>query len=187
MGQDKASLVSPSGESLLERRVRLVGAVAEEVLVVGRQGQLAWADAARAAGACWVTDQGEGPLGALIEALRRASGSCVLLTAVDMPHLVPQLVALLSEELERSGRLASMAQGPRGLEPLCALVAQVAHPPLSELFAAGERSLRRAFAALPAHVVPWDRVRAVDAEGRSFVNLNAPGDVAAWRLSEEEP
>ena len=93
MGRDKASL--PFGpETLLERVIRLVRSVVDEVVLA------AGADQILPPGLPVVRDAGEGrgPLPALLSASAAVHGDHVFLVACDTPLLQPPLVRLLLDQ-----------------------------------------------------------------------------------------
>lgn len=87
---------------------------------------------------------GEGPLGAIITALRRApAGDVVMVLACDLPSIDGSTVTAVLAGLGPDDDVAA----PPG-EPLCAAYRRACLPALERLFAAGERSPRRALSSL---------------------------------------
>jgi molybdopterin-guanine dinucleotide biosynthesis protein A len=128
-----------------------------------------------------VTDPGEGPLAALAAALAALEAGHVLVLAGDHPGLRVELLAHLVGLAPR-GEAVACRRGPR-LEPLVAVYRRV--PALAEAKArladpAGDRSLTGLLAALDTVVVEEPAWRALDPDGRSFVDLDDPDDLAAW-------
>jgi molybdopterin-guanine dinucleotide biosynthesis protein A len=179
MGRDKATL-RVGGVELARGVVEVAARVAAPVVVVAPHGHPAVALAARA-GAGWVADPGEGPLAAIAAALAAIAARHLLVLAGDHPELRAELLDLLIAE-RATGEAVACRRGSR-LEPLVAVyqrgAALVAAAALLE--AGGERSPRALLGALRTRVVEEPQWRAVDPDGASFVDLDDPADLAAFR------
>jgi molybdopterin-guanine dinucleotide biosynthesis protein A len=176
MGRDKATL-DVGGVALATGVLAAAAEVATPVVLVAPEGH-----PARRLHARVVTDPGEGPLAALAAALEALEAEHVLVLAGDHPGLVVELLARLVALASR-GEAVACRRGPR-LEPLVAVYrrapalaaarARLAGPP-------GGRSLLGLLADLDTVVLDEPRWRALDPGGRSFVDLDDPGDLAAWQ------
>lgn len=182
MGTDKASL-RVGGVELVRRVIEVAGRVAAPVVVLAPERHPAAALAARS-GAGWVPDPGEGPLAAIAAALHAIDAPHLLVLAADHPMLRAELLALLVAE-RAAGEAVACRRGPR-LEPLVAVYERRA-----TLAAAGEmldrgtdRSVRALLGSLRTRVVEEREWRRVDPAGASFVDLDDPADLAAFRAKE---
>jgi len=175
MGRDKATL--PVGGVELAATVLAAAArVAAPVVLVAPEGHPARRLAARV-----VTDPGLGPLAALAAALDALDAGHVLVLAGDHPGLRVELLAHLVALAPR-GEAVACRRGPR-LEPLVAVYQRA--PALAAARArlaggAGDASLLGLLADLRTVVVEEATWRAIDPDGRSFVDLDDPDDLAAW-------
>ena len=181
MGRDKATM--PVGGVELAATVLAAAAqVAAPVVLVAPEGHPARRLAARA-----VADPGQGPLAALAAALEALDAAHVLVLAGDHPGLRVELLAHLVALAPR-GEAVACRRGPR-LEPLVAVYRRV--PALAAARRAlpggrgadpppGEGSLLGLLADLRTVVVEEPEWRALDPDGRSFVDLDDPDDLAAW-------
>lgn len=180
-GHDKSSLVI-DGRTILETQLALLAPLAGDLLVVTSAARAGAFPATRLThGARLVLDAhpGTGPLGATLTALDATGGAgeargAVFVLGGDMPHVPDTLVRALAEEHARGGWDVTAAQGPLGLEPLCAVFAHGARPHLARALEAGRLSMRQ--------VIRETRLGVVDAArygdpARIFRNLNAPWDV----------
>jgi molybdopterin-guanine dinucleotide biosynthesis protein A len=176
MGRDKATM-PVGGVELASLALAAAARVADPVVLVAPEGHPARRLAARV-----VTDPGEGPLAALAAALAALDAEHVLVLAGDHPGLRVELLAHLVE-LAAAGEAVACRRGSR-LEPLVAVyrrgpalaaaLARLAGP------AGGDRSLLGLLAGLRTVVVEEPRWRLLDPDGRSFVDLDDPADLAAW-------
>jgi molybdopterin-guanine dinucleotide biosynthesis protein A len=175
MGRDKATL-AVGGVELASLVLAAAARVADPVVLVAPDGH----PARRLAGPA-VADPGQGPLAALAAALGALEAEHVLVLAADHPglrvELLAQLVALAGE-----AEAVACRRGPR-LEPLVAVYRRA--PALAAARArladpAGDRSLTGLLAGLRTLVVEEPEWRRVDPDGRSFVDLDDPADLAAW-------
>jgi molybdopterin-guanine dinucleotide biosynthesis protein A len=173
MGRDKATM--PVGGVELAATVLAAAArVAHPVALVAPEGHPARRLAARV-----VTDPGQGPLAAPAAALAALDAGHVLVLAGDHPGLRVELLGHLVGLAPR-GEVVACRRGPR-LEPLVAVYQRV--PALAAArarLAGGGGSLLGLLDALRAVVVEELEWRALDPDGRSFVDLDDPADLAAW-------
>ena len=167
MGRDKAAL--PFGaETLLTRVVRLVQAVADDVVVVGHTAE------SMPVGVRVVRDplEGLGPLAGLATGLATVRGQRALLLACDMPLLAPALLQ----------RLLALAGDADACVPLlddvpmttCAVYTARALPRAQAYLAGGTRSLKALLEAVPVRWVMADELRDVDPNLLSFWDCDTP-------------
>jgi molybdenum cofactor guanylyltransferase len=175
MGRDKATL-AVGGVELASLALAAAARVAHPVVLVAPEGHPARRVAAPA-----VADPGLGPLAALAAALDALEAEHVLVLATDHPGLRVELLARLVALAGEAGAVACR-RGPR-LEPLVAVYERA--PALAAARArlagpAGGRSLTGLLADLGTLVVEEPEWRRLDPDGRSFVDLDDPADLAAW-------
>jgi molybdenum cofactor guanylyltransferase len=175
MGRDKATL-AVGGVELASLVLAAAARVADPVVLVAPDGHPARRLAAPA-----VADPGQGPLAALAAALGALEAEHVLVLAADHPGLRVELLAHLVT-LAGEAEAVACRRGPR-LEPLVAVYRRA--PALAAARArlagsAGDRSLLGLLAGLRTLVVEEPEWRRVDPDGRSFVDLDDPADLAAW-------
>ncbi len=173
MGTDKAQL-EIGGEPAAAVLAARLALLCEEVLLVGGTPP---------PGACGrrVADPA-GPRSALrglVAALEAASAERVLVVAVDLLGVTPDLLLALIAAPEAD---VVAPRTPRGAEPLCALYRR--EPVLAEArarLAAGRLALHELLAALSVHWLEGADLRAVDDSGSALVNVNTPEELAAFR------
>jgi molybdopterin-guanine dinucleotide biosynthesis protein A len=175
MGRDKATL-AVGGVELASLVLAAAARVADPVVLVAPDGHPARRLAAPA-----VADPGQGPLAALAAALGALEAEHVLVLAGDHPGLRVELLAHLVA-LAGEAEAVACRRGPR-LEPLVAVYRRA--PALAAARArlagpAGDHSLLGLLAGLRTLVVEEPEWRRVDPDGRSFVDLDDPADLAAW-------
>jgi molybdenum cofactor guanylyltransferase len=175
MGRDKATL-AVGGVELASLALGAAARVAHPVVLVAPEGHPARRVAAPA-----VADPGLGPLAALAAALDALAAEHVLVLAGDHPGLRVELLAHLVA-LAGEAEAVACRRGPR-LEPLVAVYERA--PALAAARArlagpAGGRSLTGLLADLGTLVVEEPEWRRLDPDGRSFVDLDDPADLAAW-------
>lgn len=187
------------GRSVLDLAIEAATAVANEVLVVGRTGQVR-------EGVTYVADDRpfEGPLAGLATGLRMASSEIVLVVGGDMPALDPAVLRLLVRRLGatggrvvRDGRVAPDGFAARADDGVLVVVvledagvrrplpfAAIREPALAAAEAAiatGERSLHRFLAGLAVASVPDAEWRAIDPDGDSLLDVDTAADLARLR------
>jgi molybdopterin-guanine dinucleotide biosynthesis protein A len=179
MGRDKATL-RVGGSELAGLVVAAAGGVAAPVVLVAPAGHPA-AALARRLGVGLVTDPGEGPLAALAAGLAALPARHVLVLASDHPALHSGLLAHLVAE-RGTGQAVACRRGGR-LEPLVAVYER--EPALAaargRLASGRDRSLRGLLTELRTRVLDEPAWRLLDPEGTSFLDLDDPADLAAFR------
>jgi len=182
MGRDKATL-RVGGVELGRGVIGVAAGLANPVVVVAPDGHPAVALAAEA-GVGRVADPGRGPLAAVAAALgapQVREARHLLVLAADHPDLRVPLLSLLLD-LRGLGEAVACRRG-RGLEPLVAVYERVpALGAASELLAgSGDGSMRSLLGALRTRVVEEGEWRRADPDGASFLDLDDPDDLAAFR------
>jgi molybdopterin-guanine dinucleotide biosynthesis protein A len=173
MGADKASLML-DGVSLLQRCVDRLALVVDELVLVGAPGRALPAVVSELP-TRRVEDpvEGEGPLMGMAVGLAAASARVAVVVAVDMPLLEPALLRLLASRVDETHRWVVPIANERP-QPLCSAFSVEALGVIRAHLDAGDRAPMALAAELAAYRMPVEEWRAVDAEGRSFLNVNTP-------------
>lgn len=111
---------------------------------------------------------GEGPLPAVVTALRHAAGCRALVVSCDVPRLGEGSVRRLLAASSRGGDV-TIATTDR-IEPLCAVWHPAALGRLESAVRGGERSIRRVVRDLSVHLLP--------VAAGELANVNTPDDLA---------
>lgn len=115
------------------------------------------------------------PLGGLATALARAKSPRVFVCACDMPFLSPELVARLCALDPDAPAVAPLWDGRP--QPLCAVYSpSKCLEEARRLISKGRLELRGLLSEVDARLVPQEEVRALDAAGMSFRDLDTAGD-----------
>jgi molybdenum cofactor guanylyltransferase len=154
-GSPKA-LIEVDGEMLHERGRRVLAAACDEVLVVGKSGELPF-DV--------LDDEAEvrAPIAGVVAGLRAAAHDVVVFLPVDCPRVTPELVASL-------GAACHDAAVPQ-TGPLPGAWAKSALPLLEQRLREGPLALYRTYADLDVVEVEVDPALVAD--------VDTPGDLAA--------
>jgi molybdopterin-guanine dinucleotide biosynthesis protein A len=177
MGADKASL-ELAGVPLALRTARLLEPLFEELLLVGGAppGDAPGRRVADPAGPRCA-------LRGLVGALAAARAPRVLVVATDLPGLTADLLLALVALPEAD---VVLPQGPRGLEPLCALYRRESVLPVARAhLAAGRLALRELLGALALETLRGAELEAFDPDGHVLANANTPEDWARARARIE--
>jgi molybdopterin-guanine dinucleotide biosynthesis protein A len=183
MGQDKASL--PFGdETLLTRAIRLVGSVADEVLVVARPDP-GEANPYLGLPARIVFDPIEdlGPLAGIAAGLAASTTDVNLIVACDMPLIKPAVLRRLVELRENADICVAVIDGRAS--PLCAVYRSSVANAAEALLATGERRVMRLLDQVQTKRVDAAVFRDIDPELDSFVSVNTPD--AYQKLKRNSP
>lgn len=157
-GSPKA-LIEVDGETLLERGRRVLGEACDEVLVVGKRGELP----------VDVVDDGSdvrAPIAGVVAGLRAAAHDVTVVVPVDCPRITPEVIRRLGEAC----RDAAVPQ----TGPLPGAWAKSALPVLeARLAAGGPLALYRTYDELD--------VVAVEVDPALLIDVDFPEDLAALR------
>jgi molybdopterin-guanine dinucleotide biosynthesis protein A len=166
MGQNKA-LLEVGGMPMARRISMAIGAAGCSPLVAvgGEPAQ------SEQIGLEWVADEypGEGPLGAVITALRWNPSDAVLVVACDLPLLTEHVVVELLTMARRHPAADVVIARAGRPQPLCAVWRPASLPAVVAAFESGERAMHRMVERLEA--------RYVDVAEAALTNVNEPDDV----------
>lgn len=120
---------------------------------------------------------GTGVLGGILTALAWAGeqdrpGATVL--ACDMPFVSPALLRRLAEDAGPALVSIAESEGPRGLEPLCAVYGTGCAGAVAAALDRGERAVISFFADVEVRRLPLEEVRRFGDPDRLFFNVNRP-------------
>jgi molybdopterin-guanine dinucleotide biosynthesis protein A len=183
MGRDKATM-PVGGVQLAARALWAAAQVADPVVLVAPEGH----PSRQLTAAGLVADPGAGPLAAVAAALAALDAEHVLVLAGDHPGLRVELLDHLLA-LRRGGEAVACRRGDR-LEPMVAVYRRAPALAAAQARLAGAaagRSLHGLLAALRTVIVEESEWRALDPDGRSFVDLDDLADLAAWEAGPEQP
>jgi molybdenum cofactor guanylyltransferase len=168
MGADKAFL-QLGDETLLARALKLAGAVAGDVRIVG--------DARNFSGFGRVVEdvyRDRGPLGGIHAALSSSVTELSLMLAVDLPFVGPKFLEYVLLRARESGATVTVPHTNSGLQPLCAAYrggfAAVAEQSLRE----GKNKIDSLFARVETCVIEEKELVRAGFSVEMFRNLNTP-------------
>ncbi|OGO05329.1 MAG: hypothetical protein A2Y73_06265 [Chloroflexi bacterium RBG_13_56_8] len=171
LGRDKAS-VQLAGETLLDRVVRMMSCLSDDVIVVVRPGQARVVVDARI-----LMDAAPhvGVMAAIATILAEAHYGWSFVAACDMPFISLGLVRYMISLTH--GYDVVVPQLEVGLEPLHALYHKRCLPALRKALARGERRVISFYGELRVRYISLSEMRPYDPLGRSFFNINTAEDL----------
>jgi len=183
MGQDKASLLTPDGRTILERLITRLGPLVDLTIVCGPFPS-GIRDVHSNASVLHVPDRtpGAGPLAGLETGMRVAGNRDVWVVACDQPDVVPAVGEMLFGQL--GNYEAAVPVIADKAQPLCSVYAAGLADRASALLSSGKRSVMDFLAGLRVLYLSEAKLRESDSDLRSFVNLNTPSDYQAWLEKE---
>jgi len=172
MGQDKA-WIELDGEPLITRVARVLGEVADEVLVVANDPRY------ETLGLRVVRDRypQAGALGGIATGLGAASHDAVLVAACDMPFLSADLWRLLLGHTGEADVVIPRVAGE--YETMHALYRKSCLPHMARAIAENRLRVISFFDAVSVKAIDEVELRAVDPTLRSFTNVNTPEELAS--------
>ena len=194
LGQDKA-LIEIQGEVLIQRVVRTLSALVDQVILVTNQPEkLAFL------GLPMVGDvyTGASTLGGLHAGLSAIQTTYGLVVGCDMPFLNAELLRYMislcqgDAQMDHSRYDVVIPRIGRYLEPLHAIYARRCQQSFAEHIASQQDHIRYAFEGMCVRYVEKQEIAHYDPKQRSFFNVNTPDDLERmWatlaRLSATDP
>jgi molybdopterin-guanine dinucleotide biosynthesis protein A len=174
MGKDKALLPLPHNErvTFVAHLASLLSTYCCEVILVARDAHAAAAYILP--GVRIITDHMPdiGPLMGVYSGLSAMRASHALITAVDMPFVQPALISLLLSQPLDDALIVPIVQDTP--QVLLAVYPRVILPLVEERLRAGRRDPRSLLDVARVRYIEEWQLRQVDAQLRSFVNMNTP-------------
>jgi molybdopterin-guanine dinucleotide biosynthesis protein A len=171
MGSDKAFL-RLGAETLLCRALKVSGAVAEEVRIVG--------DAKKFASFGQVIEdvyRDRGPLGGIHAALSSSATEWNLILAVDLPFVGPEFLKYLLLRARESGAMVTVPRACGGLQPLCAVYQRKFAGVAEQSLCDGKNKIDALFAKVETRVIEEDELLRAGFSAEMFRNLNTPEEL----------
>lgn len=132
---------------------------------------------------------GTGVLGGILTAVtwaRERGREAAAVLACDMPFVPPALLRRLLEEAGPGRASVPESDGPRGVEPLCAVYGVDCAAAIERALDRGERAVISFFPDVDVRRLSSSEVRALGDPERMFFNVNRPAERRrAERLAEE--
>lgn len=174
MGQDKATLRLPSGNTLLEHALAVAGEVAGEVRIVGpreRYSHLAWAGEI-------VEDiyPHAGPLAGIHAALSQSGTEWNLIIAVDLPRVTSKLLLWLIEQAKTAGKQVAIVSVGKGVQPLCAVYRRDFAATAERALEQGRYKVDASFDPAETHLIAESELSAAGFSPELFTNVNTPDE-----------
>lgn len=175
MAAPKAFLLV-GGITIIEREIRALGSVFNELLVVANDTRPYAGLGVRA-----IPDPERfraygGPLTGLYGGLLAASNDYVFLAACDMPFIEPGLARWMAGQ--RDGHEVVIPRVKGLAEPLFGLYKKTAIPIIESALIHGTRKLQDALRLLDVRYVDEDEMRVYDRQLNSLTNVNTPDELA---------
>lgn len=125
---------------------------------------------------------GKGPLEGLLQGLKKASNRWVLLVGCDMPSLMESVVRRIWSFRKNDTRvLVPLLNGFR--EPLHAFYAVDCLPVIEHALKHDARKVTSFFDSIPVTEVKEECFQDIPGYSKSFMNINTPSQLDAWRKS----
>jgi len=175
-GRDKAFL-RVDGETVIERTLRPLRAVFDEVVVVSNTPEKY-----RGLSVAVTRDEiaGVGPLGGLHAGLGSVEAPYAFVVACDMPFLRSETICFLVAQLRAQDALVPFWDGD--IEPLHALYSTALRPRIEAAIDQGARSLREFLPRIDVEYIAQEHMERVAGAEESFRNVNTPEEAARFAV-----
>ena len=129
-------------------------------------------------------EPGRGPLMGLYSGLLACQTPYALAVACDAPFLSPALLEALIAR--RSPDALTLPETGHGPQPMPGVYPTALASTIATLLQTGRAALRDLVATAPVELLTAKEVRTLDPEGRTFMDLDTPEDLAAAQTMLEE-
>ncbi len=123
-----------------------------------------------------------GPMTGILSALITLEAPDIFVTACDMPFMKPELIRHIISRWEDKWEAVIPIFDSKP-QPLLGIYSKKLVPKIEESIREGVRGLREFLKKIEVLYVGEDEVRAIDPDGRSFVNINTVEDYERERLA----
>jgi molybdenum cofactor guanylyltransferase len=187
MGRNKALLPLPGTSTVSEttfvaHQATLLSSLCQEVILVARDQAQADLYAPHLPASIHIVidvKHDVGPLMGVYSGLAACHTTHTLVTAVDMPSLQPKLVNFLFSEARTAGDKIVMPVVSEIPQVLFAVYPRSILPQIESLLHAGRRGPRFLLDVADVHYIEEVRLRQIDPQLLSFVNVNTPEELAS--------
>ena len=168
MAQDKAFL-QLQGRTLLARALGMVGAVCEDVRLIGSTEKFSKY-------ATTIADlfPNQGPLAGIHAALNSSRTDLNLVLAVDMPFMDTGFLSYVITQARQSAAVATVPRCAGGWQPLCAVYRLDFAAVAEEALRRGENKIDPLFACVPLRIIEEAEIIGLGFTPDIFRNLNTP-------------
>jgi molybdenum cofactor guanylyltransferase len=182
MGQPKELLIL-GGETMVERQVRSLRAVAEEVMVIGWASKLSASKMPKGLRNLRIVPDdlpGRGPLGGIYTGLKQTRTEYNLFLSCDMPFVDAGFLEYLCRRaLESQADVTVPKSHERLLNPLCAVYRRRALPAILASLNASEYKISRFFPRVRCDVIPRRDIARAGFAAMIFDNMSTIEDYEA--------
>ncbi len=123
-----------------------------------------------------------GPMTGILSALITLKETEIFVTACDMPFIKPELIRyIVGRWTDRWEAIVPVFDGKP--QPLLGIYSRKLVSKMEESIKTQTRGLREFLGTIEVHYIKEEEVRAIDPEGKSFVNINTIQDYEKERLA----
>jgi molybdopterin-guanine dinucleotide biosynthesis protein A len=173
--------IETEGKTILERNIEVLGRLSDRVYISTNSPERYFHLGAPLVGDVMPPC---GPMGGILSAFLATDAAEIIVTACDMPFIKYEVIRYI---IESSGRQATVPLLDGRPEPLLAVYRREALPVIEGLLRAGERSVTRMLRELDVQYIEEEKIREIDPEGKSFVNVNTLQDFSQAFGRRAEP
>ncbi|MBF0318845.1 MAG: molybdenum cofactor guanylyltransferase [Nitrospirae bacterium] len=166
------AFIEIGGETIIDRNLRLMARLFDEVLISTNQPDIYFSRCPALIGDV-LTEKG--PATGILSCLLNIRHDRAFFMACDMPFANEQLIMLITSYPGDYDAVVPVNNGRP--EPLLAVYHKRIIPALQKSIRDGVKSLTAIIKTINTKHIVQEQIHQVDAEGRSFININTPEDL----------
>jgi molybdopterin-guanine dinucleotide biosynthesis protein A len=166
------AFIEIGGEAIIDRNLRMLARLFDEVLISTNQPDIYFPKCPLLIGDVLPE---KGPATGILSCLLNTRHDRAFFMACDMPFANEQLIALIASYPGDYDAVVPVHNGRP--EPLMAVYHKRILPTLEKSIRDGVKSLTAILKIINTMYVGQDQLHSIDAEGRSFININTPEDL----------
>jgi len=176
------AFIEINGEKIIERNLKIIRKLFKEIFIVTNQPELYLYLEVPLLGDIYNV---RGPMTGIFTSLINSSNRWVFISACDMPFINEDLIRYMA--LKRDNYDAVVPESPhprlikRGcVEPLFAFYSKQLIPAMEKAILANKTGIKDFLNNKMVKYLTVEEVKDIDAEAKSFINLNTPEDVKRY-------
>ncbi|MGE5894344.1 MAG: molybdenum cofactor guanylyltransferase [bacterium] len=170
------SFIIADGTPIIERTLRVLGRVVPHLIISTNDPAPFFKYRAHLVGDVLPE---RGPLTGIVSAMIASPSEWFLVTACDMPCILPELVDFLLTRERNADALVPVYEGKP--QPLLGLYHRRLIQPFYAKMTKGYKKMSLVLDEINAQLIDERQIREIDPQGKSFVNINTPDELDAIR------
>jgi molybdopterin-guanine dinucleotide biosynthesis protein A len=175
------AFIEVNGEKIIERNLKIMRRLFKEIFIVTNQPEFYFYLKVPLLGDVYDV---RGPMTGIFTSLLNSSNKWVFISACDMPFINEHLIRYMASKRDGYDAVAPRLKGK--VEPLFAFYSKHLLPSMEKAILANKTGVKDFLNNKMVKYLRIEEIKNIDAELKSFINLNTPKDVERVQGLKEE-